>query len=157
MDRPVETVPVASTAKGAELAAGDPASAAIGSTLAAELHGLSIICPNIEDDPNNTTRFYVIGNESAKKTGDDKTALMLTVPHRTGALRDVLEIFARCGINLSWIEPHPSGAHNWEYEFFVDVEGHQDDDDVRAALAALRAGIPRMSVLGSYPRAGEPI
>lgn len=157
MVRQVETVAVASTAKGAEMAADDLESAAIGSSLAAELYGLAVICPNIEDDPNNTTRFYVIGKESAKRSGQDKTALMMTVPHRTGALKDVLEIFARHNINLAWIEPHPSGAHNWEYEFFVDVEGHHEDANLKAALAELRTGLPRMSVLGSYPRAGEAV
>jgi chorismate mutase/prephenate dehydratase len=154
---PVETVAVASTAKGAEMAAGDADSAAIGSTLAAETYGLAVICPGIEDDPNNTTRFYVIGRQPAKRSGEDKTALMMTVPHRSGALRDVLEIFARHAINLTWIEPHPSGAHNWQYEFFIDVEGHQDDASVKSALTDLRKLLPRLAVLGSFPRAGEAI
>lgn len=154
---PVETVAVASTGRGAEMAAEDAESAAIGSTLAAEINSLRVLCPNIEDDPNNTTRFYVIGRESAKRSGEDKTALMLTVPHRSGALRDVLEVFARHTVNLTWIEPHPSGAHNWEYEFFIDVEGHQDDANVKAALSELRTAIPRMSVMGSFPRATEAV
>jgi chorismate mutase/prephenate dehydratase len=155
LSEPVDTIPVASTAKGAEMAAADPDAAAIGSTLAAEIHGLRVICAGIEDDPNNTTRFYVIGREAARRSGTDKTALMVGVPHRSGALRDVLEVFARHNINLTWIEPHPSGQHNWEYDFFIDVEGHADDPHVRSALAELRGTLPRMTVLGSFPRAGE--
>jgi len=155
--RDVQTVPVASTARGVEMAAEDPESAAIGSTLAAELNGLAILFPNIEDDPDNTTRFYVLGNEPAKRCGQDKTALMLAVPHRSGGLRDVLEVFATHGINLTWIEPHPSGTHNWEYEFFIDIEGHQDDAHVKAALAQLRASGRRLVTLGSFPAAGDPV
>lgn len=157
LSTPVQTIPVASTAKGAEMAAADPESAAIGSTLAGEINGLTVLCAGIEDDPGNTTRFYVLGRESARRSGDDKTALLVTVPHRSGALRDVLEIFARHRINLNWLEPHPSGRRHWEYEFFLEADGHAEDEPVKAALTDLRAALPRMTVLGSYPRALEPL
>src|SRR5205085_9411290 len=90
-DRDIQ--PAASTSKAAELAAGESGAAAIGSTLAGEIHGLHVLFENIEDNPDNVTRFFVIGREPAKKTGDDKTAIMFTTPHKPGALAEVLDVF----------------------------------------------------------------
>jgi len=152
-----KTVPVASTSKAAELAKTEPRSAAIGSTLAAQLYSLPIVAKNIEDNVNNVTRFCVVGKASAKRTGDDKTAIMLTAPHKTGALVDILDVFRRSGINLTMITSRPSKKRNWEYYFFVDAEGHCEDQALMAAIEQARSHSLQLSVLGSFPRATEVI
>ena len=148
-----KTIPVASTSKAAELAGGEEGSAAIGSTLAAELYGLKIICDNIEDNARNVTRFFVIGRESAGPTGDDKTSLVFTTKDEPGALVNVLLALREAGINMSFIESRPSKMRNWEYYFFVDIKGHERDGQVQEAIAAARGHCLRLSVAGSYPRA----
>ena len=153
----VELVPVASSARAAEMAASQEALAAIGSTLAAELYGLKVVFANIEDNPNNMTRFFVISTQPAKRTGNDKTALMFTTAHRAGALVSVLNVFARHGINLTNIDTRPSKRRSWEYYFFVDAEGHAEDPNFGAAMAEARSHCGELHVLGSFPRAGETI
>ena len=145
--------PVSSTAEGAAMAAKTANAAAIGSTLAGELHGLKVVCENIEDNPQNTTRFFVIGRHSAKPTGEDKTGLMFIVANRSGALVEVLEVFRRHGVNLTQLESHPVGSRNWEYFFFADAEGHADDEAMAAALKEAAEHCSQLRVLGSYPRA----
>jgi len=152
----VELRPVASTAKAAELAASEPNLAAIGSTLAAELYGLKVVFANIEDNANNMTRFFVIAREPAKRTGDDKTAIMFTTAHQVGALVDVLNVFAKFGINLTNIDTRPSKRRNWEYYFFVDAEGHCEDENFARALQEAKDHCGELHVLGSFPRAAEP-
>ncbi len=149
------TMPVASSSKAAELARDEPTSAAIGSTLAAELYSLGIVCPNIEDNPNNVTRFFVIGRNSSQPTGDDKTSLAFTVTDKPGSLVDVLDAFRKLGINMSFIESRPSKKRNWEYYFFADIKGHQSQPELQAALEAARKHCLRLNVLGSYPRASD--
>jgi chorismate mutase/prephenate dehydratase len=153
----VELIPVASSSRAAEMAAEQPDLAAIGSDLAAELYGLKIVFANIEDTPNNMTRFFLIGSDPAKRTGSDKTALMFSTAHRAGALVDVLNVFSRHGINLTNIDSRPSRRRNWEYYFFVDAEGHCEDQNFAEALAEARDHCGEMHVLGSFPRAAEPI
>lgn len=153
MDRKI--VPVASSSKAAELAAGEAGTAAIGSTLAAEIYQLPILFANIEDNPYNVTRFFVVGRTFARPTGDDKTAIMFAVPHRAGALVDVLDVFRTERINLTMITSRPSQKRNWEYNFFVDAEGHIEDEAMRRAADAVREFCLQFSVLGSFPRAQE--
>jgi len=153
----VQLLPVASSSRAAEMAVNESGLAAIGSSLAAELYGLQIVFANIEDNPNNMTRFFVIGRTPAKRTGNDKTALMFTTTHKAGALASVLEVFARNGINLTNIDTRPSKRRNWEYFFFVDAEGHYQDEHFVHALEEVRDHCGEMHVLGSFPRAVEPV
>ena len=147
--------PVASTSKAAEMASEQPGIAAIGSNLAAELYDLQMLFENIEDNPDNVTRFFVIGRESAKPTGDDKTGILFTTANKPGALAAVLDVFKSRGINLTDIEKRPSGRTNWEYVFFIDAEGHADEQAVKAAVDDARQHCLQLTVLGSYPRAAE--
>ena len=153
----VELLPVASSSKAAEMAAGTAGMAAIGSILASELYGLRIVFANIEDNPQNMTRFFVISTAPAKRTGDDKTAIMFTTAHRAGALVEVLNVLSRYGINLTNIDTRPSKRRNWEYYFFVDAEGHCQDERFAAALREAREHCGELHVLGSFPRAAEPV
>ena len=152
----VEFVPVASSSRAAAMAASEKGLGAIGSTLAAELYGLKIVFANIEDDPQNMTRFFVISRAPANRTGCDKTALMFTTAHRAGALSKVLNVLAEFGINLTNIDTRPSKRRNWEYYFFVDAEGHHEDPTFAAALVEARKHCGELQVLGSFPRAAEP-
>ena len=150
-----DVIPAASTSKAAELAATESGAAAIGSTLAGEIHDLHVLFENIEDNPDNVTRFFVIGREPAKKMGDDKTAIMFTTAHKPGALAEVLDVFKENGINLTDIEKRPSKKVNWEYYFFIDAQGHMDDAGMKAAIEGAKQHCLQLTVLGSYPRATE--
>ena len=150
-----QTISVASSAKAAQMASAEPRSAAIGSAIAAELYGLGLICENIEDIANNVTRFLVIGREDAKPTGEDKTAILFSTGHKSGALVDVLEEFKKCDINLTNIESRPSKKRQWEYYFFVDFLGHRTEEKVNKCLEEARKHCLQLSVLGSFPRAKE--
>ena len=151
----VETVPVASSAKAAQMAAKEAKAAAIGSAVAAELYGLKIVCKNIEDIASNITRFFVIGRDDAKPTGEDKTAILFSTAHKAGALADVLDIFKKYNINLTNIESRPSKKRQWEYYFFVDFLGHRTDEHVRKGLEESHKHCLQLSILGSFPRATE--
>jgi chorismate mutase/prephenate dehydratase len=153
----VQLLPVASSSRAAEMAVNEKGLAAIGSSLAADLYGLQIIFANIEDNPNNMTRFFVISRTPAKRTGSDKTAIMFTTTHKAGALSSVLEIFARHGINLTNIDTRPSKRRNWEYFFFVDAEGHFEDPHFVRAMKEVREHCGELHVLGSFPKAMEPV
>lgn len=152
-DRDIQ--PAASTSKAAELAAKEPGVAAIGSTIAGELYGLHVLFENIEDVPDNVTRFFVISTEPARRTDDDKTAVMFTTAHKPGALAEVLDVFKENGINLTDIEKRPSKKVNWEYYFFIDAQGHADDPRMQRAIQEARKHCLQLTVLGSYPRATE--
>ncbi|MBP7276469.1 MAG: prephenate dehydratase, partial [Kiritimatiellae bacterium] len=119
----VELRPVSSTARGAEMASAEPTTAAIASELAAELYGLRIVARDVQDVSGNTTRFLVIARVAAEPTGEDKTTLLFSVRHESGALFRAIEVFARAGINLLKIESRPNRSKAWEYNFFVDLEG----------------------------------
>jgi chorismate mutase/prephenate dehydratase len=147
-----QRVAVSSNAEAARIAGEDPSVAAIASGAAAEMYGLTILAPNIEDDPNNTTRFLVIGRYKPGPSGKDKTSLMVTVHNRAGALYSLLEPIARHGVSMTKIESRPSRVNKWEYVFFVDVEGHIQDDNVAAAVKELGGTASSLKVLGSYPR-----
>lgn len=152
-DRDVQ--PAASTSRAAEMASKQQGIAAIGSKLAGELYGLRTLFENIEDNPDTVTRFFVIGREAARKSGDDKTAIMFTTAHKPGALAEVLDVFKENGINLTDIEKRPSKKVNWEYYFFIDAQGHADDAGMKKAIEEARKHCLQLTVLGSYPRAVE--
>ncbi len=146
-------VPVASSSRAAELAASEPDAAALGSTLAAELYDLPVQLEHVEDQPENMTRFFVLGREPAGRTGNDKTALMFAVQHHAGALVDVLQAFRAEGVNLTMITSRPSRRRNWEYYFFVDAEGHATDPALARAIESARTHCSLLTVLGCFPRA----
>ena len=154
-----ELISSASSSKAAETAfnehRSDPASgvAAIGSALAGQVYGLNVLYEDIEDNPNNITRFLVISKQTAEPSGQDKTSIMFTTDNSPGCLVRVLSVFDRAGINLSHIEKRPSGQQNWKYSFFIDTEGHRDDPVMRMAIEQARHDCQEISVLGSYPRA----
>ncbi len=150
-----QTVPVASTAKAAQLASEESGAAAIGSRVAAELYGLKIVCENIEDIANNVTRFLVISKEDAKPTGEDKTAILFSTAHKAGALAVVLDVFKQYDINLTNIESRPSRKRQWEYYFFMDFLGHRTEDRVQKGLKEASKHCLQLSILGSFPRATE--
>jgi chorismate mutase/prephenate dehydratase len=150
-----KTVAEPSTAKAAQKAAKEPKSAAIGSTIAAELYGLKVICENIEDAPNNVTRFCVVAKEDSKPTGQDKTSLLFSTAHKAGALVDVLEVFKKYEVNLTNIESRPSKKREWEYYFFVDFAGHHSEEKIQKALDEVKKHCLQLSILGSFPRATE--
>jgi chorismate mutase/prephenate dehydratase len=150
-----QTIPVASSAKAAQMAASEKRAAAISSSIAAELYGLKVVCENIEDIANNVTRFLVIAREDARATGDDKTAILFSTGHKAGALADVLDVFKEYQINLTNIESRPSKKRQWEYYFFMDFAGHRTDDKVQKALDETRKHCLQLSILGSFPRATE--
>ena len=147
-----EQVASLSTTAAAREAAQEPRLAAISSALAGELNGLRVIRAGIQDSAENATRFVVIGKTDAARTGHDKTSLVFSTAHTRGALRQVLEIFDRAGINLTRIESRPAPGRRWEYVFLTDLEGHRDDDAIQGALRELEQHCARVRVLGSYPR-----
>jgi len=148
----VEQVAVASTAAAAETAAREPGVAAIAGSLAAEMYKLEVLASGIQDNTCNTTRFLILGDDHGPPTGSDKTSLYFGVQHKVGALMAAMQPFHNLGINLLKIESRPSKAKNWEYFFFVDIEGHVEDDIVRNALTQLATHCNVLHILGSYPR-----
>ena len=146
-------VEVASTATAAETAARTPRAAAIASRQAGVHHGLTILAENIEDVAGNTTRFAVIGHADSSRTGNDKTSLMFEIEHRPGGLADALAIPKKQRLNLTWIESFPLAGEERGYVFFVELEGHRDDQRVRRAIRALEARCKRVVTLGSYASA----
>jgi len=149
----VERIPVGSNAEAAQRAIESNDSAAIAGAMAAELYGLQVLAPNIEDEPGNTTRFLVIGQQSVPASGDDKTSLLLSTRNEAGGLHQLLGPLAEHGISMTRIESRPSRRVNWDYVFFVDINGHRDDEGVRPALEALQTRAGMYKELGSYPRA----
>jgi chorismate mutase/prephenate dehydratase len=148
----VPLIDVGSTALAAQTAAEDETAAAIASEMAASLYGLQIVKERIEDNPNNYTRFLVIGSKTPARSGRDKTSVMFNVKDEPGILYRMLEPFSKRGINLSKIESRPMKKKAWEYIFFLDMEGHIEEDNVRAAVDELKEYCQFIKVLGSYPR-----
>jgi chorismate mutase/prephenate dehydratase len=148
-----ERIAVASNAEAARRAAEDPGTAAVAGEAAATHYGLEILASNIEDEPNNTTRFLVLGNYEPRPTGRDKTSLVLSAKNRAGAVYEMLTPFATRGVSMTKFESRPSKTALWEYLFFVDIEGHRDDANVASALGEVSGIAGYMKVLGSYPAA----
>lgn len=149
----VERVSVASNAEAARLAAEEPDCAAIAGQAAAERYCLVKLAENIEDEPNNTTRFLVLGNQDVGPTGLDKTSIIVAAPNRPGAVHYLLEPLAANGVSMTKFESRPSRAGLWDYVFFIDMEGHAQDAHLVQALAGLRERTAFVKVLGAYPQA----
>lgn len=151
----LEKVPVSSNAEGARRARDEEGTAAIGPMAAAELYGLNVLVPEIEDRADNTTRFLVIGGRHFPPSGQDKTTLLVSGAHTDapGALFRLLEPIARHGISMTRIESRPSRRRKWDYVFFIDLEGHAASEPLATALGQLKEQASLCRVLGSYPRA----
>jgi chorismate mutase/prephenate dehydratase len=152
-----ERIPVGSNAEAARRAAREKGAAAIAGAAAAGLYRLKVVVPGIEDNPNNTTRFLVLGRVEPAPTGRDRTSLVLSAENKPGAVHALLTPIAANGVSMSRIESRPAKARSarWEYVFFIDLEGHQSDSRVAAAIAELKSRAPFLKVLGSYPAAGS--
>ena len=144
---------VSSTTKAAQLAQQhkQQGAAALGGKLAAELHQLNILEEAIQDSATNTTRFLVIGEKSCPATGNDRTSILFSMIDRPGSLIGALKAFDQFNINLSKIESRPSKQKDWEYIFYVDLEGHQTDDKVHEAIEELQSHCSLVKTLVSYP------
>ncbi|HEY2901959.1 MAG TPA: prephenate dehydratase [Polyangia bacterium] len=142
-----------STTDAAQRALDDAKGAAVASEVAAKIYGLQVLRRKIEDLSHNMTRFFVLGRQQAEPTGRDKTSVLLITRDEPGILYRVLGTFAERGLNMSKIESRPSRRRPWEYVFFVDVDGHEREPQVAAALAAVKEICDVVKVLGSYPRA----
>lgn len=147
----LERVTVASNAEAARLAGTDLTSAAIAGENAASLYGLQIAAEHIQDDPQNRTRFVVLGNQATMPSGKDKTSLILSVPNKAGAVYHMLTPLAQHGVSMTRFESRPAKLGAWEYYFYVDIEGHEAEPKTAAALAALREVCAYFKSLGSYP------
>ena len=151
----IEKIPVTSNADAARRAAEEGGAAAIAGEAAAERYGLGLLARSIEDDPNNTTRFLVLGSLDPGPTGRDRTSLVMSAENKPGAVHALLTPLAQHRVSMTRIESRPARARSalWEYMFFIDVEGHQKDEPLAKALTELRRMAPYLKVLGSYPAA----
>lgn len=152
----VPRVPVASNAEAARMAALDPESAAIAGEAAAKLYELNILAANIEDDPNNTTRFLVLAKHDSGPSGQDKTSFVCSAQNKPGAVHDLLTPLKTHGVSMSKFESRPArgfGESRWAYVFFIDVDGHRQDPVIARALEDLRGQVGFLKELGSYPKA----
>lgn len=149
----IERVAVSSNAEAARLASETPGAAAIAGEVAAELYQLQIHNTNIEDRPDNTTRFLIIGQRETLASGEDKTSIMVSSRNQPGALYQLLEPFHKAGISLTRIETRPSRTGTWNYAFFIDFEGHRNDPEIASLLAQLQGLAADYKWLGSYPHA----
>lgn len=147
----VERIAVSSNGEAARLAAKEPGVAAIASEMAAELYGLNKLAANIEDHPDNTTRFLIIGSEVVPPSGQDKTSIMVSVKNKPGALYHVLEPFHRHGVSMTRLESRPSMSGTWAYVFYIDFEGHVEDESVKAVIKEISPDAVEIKHLGSYP------
>lgn len=147
----MELVDVSSTTRGVQMAKKEKNSAAIASLLASKVYGLKVVSRGIQDYAHNVTRFLVIGKNVSIRSGHDKTSLFFSIKDKVGALYEMLLPFRKYGVNLTKIESRPSKKKAWEYYFFVDICGHQDDNLVRKALKELESKCAYLKILGSYP------
>lgn len=148
-----EIIETSSNARSAELASREKGAAAIAGVLAAERYGLQILERDVQDNPVNVTRFLVLGRKCPPPTGKDRTSVMFSTRDEAGALHRALFPFRRYKLNMSKIESRPSKRKAWEYFFFVDCDGHQEDKRVAKAIHQLELHCAFVKVLGSYPQA----
>lgn len=151
----VEKITVASNAEAARRARDEDGTAALAGDAAAEVYDLRVLFSNVEDQADNTTRFLVIGRKLFPPSGDDKTSLLVsaTGTEGPGVLMHLLDPLARHGVSMTRIESRPSRRRKWDYVFFVDLDGHADEDRVRSALEEVEANASLFKVLGAYPKA----
>lgn len=146
-----ERIPVSSNAEAAKRIKGEWSSAAIAGITASELYDLTVLAEKIEDTPDNSTRFLIIGRQQVPPSGEDKTSLVISVRNKPGALHDILEPFHRLGVDMTRLQSRPSRISAWNYIFFIDLKGHQEDEIVQKALAEVSPVAAELKVLGSYP------
>lgn len=146
-----ETEAVDSNALAAKMAQTSPDLAAIASEQAAQLYQLNILESNIEDQEDNTTKFWVIGKDETQPSGEDKTAIIVSMTNKPGALLDILTCFSQRDINMTRIISRPSTNKKWDYQFFIDVLGHKDDDNLKQALQEVESKVATFKLLGSFP------
>ena len=149
----VERVPVVSNARACQLAKSEPHAGAVAGKMAAEVYGLAVLEKDIQDNPDNVTRFLVMGRQEPVPTGNDKTSLAFSIRDRVGGLQECLQCFSDAGVSLSMIESRPLKKRNWEYIFFADITGHREDAQVKTAIEKLTDKCMFIKILGSYPRA----
>ena len=147
----IERVAVSSNAEAAKRVQGEWNSAAIAGDMACELYSLEKLHEKIEDNPDNSTRFLIIGREEVPKSGKDRTSVVVSVRNKPGALHDLLEPFQRHNVDMTRLESRPSRNSNWTYVFFIDFEGHIEDQSVSNVLDELNSQVVELKVLGSYP------
>ena len=126
--------------------------AAIASTRAAKIYGMQILATEIEDNSDNFTRFFILSKQVSLPSGKDKTSIVFSVKHKPGALFEFLKILTAGNLNMTKIESRPTRKKPWDYNMYLDFEGHRDDEDVRQTLESLENNALYMKVLGSYPR-----
>ena len=148
----IEQIEVGSNGEAARRVCDEADAAAIAGQCAADIYALPTLVRNIEDEPNNTTRFLIIGTRPIHPSGDDKTALLVASLNRPGALFKLLEPLARNNVSMNRIESRPSRRGMWDYVFFIDLDGHAQDPPVARALAELSEQASLFRVLGSYPK-----
>jgi chorismate mutase/prephenate dehydratase len=151
----ISVAEVSSTSLAAEIASGEPGSGAIGNRALRDIYGLRILKEDIEDHPDNVTRFQSIGKRQAAPTGRDKTSILFILSDRPGALYKTLAVLADREINMTRIESRPMKTRNWEYLFLTDLEGHEQDNKVSATLKEMEKHCVLLKRLGSYPRGEE--
>ena len=149
-----EQIEVSSTSRAAELAQDDPTAASIGARIAADHYHLQVLAEHVQDRSDNATRFYVLGHQVGQRSGNDRTAVMLSIHDRVGALHDITGCLVRHGLNMTHFDHRPSQRRVWDYIFFIEIIGHPDDPAVEAALEELREYCLSVRVLGAW-RQGE--
>ena len=147
----IERVAVSSNAEAARLAKAEKGTVAIAGDMAAERYELIKCAQNIEDQPDNTTRFLIVGSQVIPASGKDKTSIMVSAKNKPGALYHLLEPFHKANISLTRIETRPSSSGTWSYVFFIDFEGHIDDEKVQHVIQQLSPEVVEVKHLGSYP------
>ncbi len=149
----LERIPVSSNAEAAKRASQENNAAAIAGDAAAQLYGMNIHANSIEDMPDNTTRFLIIGKQKTRTSGADKTSIMVSSRNQSGALYHVLEPFHKADVSLTRIETRPSRNGAWNYNFFIDFEGHVDEASISDVLNQVGVAASDLKILGSYPKA----
>ena len=147
-----ERIAVNSNAEAARKIKGEWNSAAIAGEIAAEIYGLRILNEKIEDQPDNSTRFLIIGSEDVAPSGEDKTSIVVSTKNEPGALHELLAPFHKNQLDLTRVETRPSLSGTWNYVFFIDFIGHAQEENVQSTLASIAKNASELKVLGSYPK-----
>ena len=146
-----DRIPVSSNADAARRIKSEWSSAAIAGMTAAKLYDLNVLDEKIEDEPDNSTRFLIIGSQEVPPSGEDKTSLVVSVRNKPGALHDILEPFHRLGVDMTRLQSRPSRNSAWNYIFFIDIKGHRQDPLIQEALKEVAGQAADVKVLGSFP------